>query len=473
MLKFVDKFNLKYLVLFYGVLYASLYYYKNSYKVYDYSIDIYYSLSVVIIAINFILLNYILNNNAKIIACLWFFWPVLGILYSGSFNNVKKIWQFGAEVSINFPEPIFIHYLFSSFFCLGILLYERWFLPKTRNDFIDQINVPITEGFPSLVLIPVLLIFPTYYAFSIYVNWGSIPLLSGENIVDRMYEVNSGFSQAFVIFIFFSAQYSFYKTISSNGNASKFFWFFVTVMFLFFSVVDGKRVVLLLSIIGNFVLYVKIRGVFSRSVLYVASALASLLYVIIDLIRSSRYFYFNLDRLFGVVGVEFMEFSWTVTYFDPGKIPGYNWTLSTLFSMLNSSVLAIFGIEKHAYVVMDSARSWAKLHNTSFGIRSGIVSEIYFEYGILGLVFMVIFGMIFVAVCYAMAQSKSYNRFTLLLCVYSLFALAIMSQSTVTFGSLTTVFYILLFMKFTETLDGIVRSKRCVGLERKITYYGG
>lgn len=441
-------------LLYIALLLIVLGYYSESFGVVSEPYNIYFLLMLLGCFASYILIRNIRNRSASLVLWLWFVWPVFGVAYAASFNNLKNIWELPYDISINFYEPIFIHYFFTVFFCAGIMIYER-----SINYEIDNIRL-LQSDHQNKIWQLFLLIFPFYFLISQILSWGGIPLFSGESIINRMYEVKGGIAKSFIIVIFFSVQYSAFKAIINKSFLQRLLWSSAALLFMMISAFDGKRVVLLLSVIGVYQLFIKIKGDMSRAVFAVLLSFSIIAYVAIHFLRSASVADVNLDSFLGLIGVEFMEFAWTVTYYDPGQIPGYSWSASTLASLLNSYMLSLFQIDKQHFIMMDSARSWAALHNTELGIRSGIISELYFEFGYLGLMIISAFGYLFAKLCNLMSKTTSFQNYVFLLSLYSLVFLAIMNQSTMTFGVIPTIVYIWIAWKVTciaSKLPSLVR----------------
>ncbi len=449
----MNKLYIHRLIVFIIILIVALKYYYSAYSVQYFSYDVYYYLMFPAVCLSYYLVSIVKNHSATSVLWLWFVWPILGVTFAGSFNNLKNIWELPYDISINFYEPIFIHYVFLMFFCCGTLIYEYL-------DGQDLVCIfPLNKDFPNILWQAIFLLYPVFYLVSMYLSWGYLPLLSGENIVDRMYVIKLGFAQSFALVMFFSVQFTVYRTIKVRSAIERMFWILATCLICISSAIDGRRIILLLSIVGAFQLIVKVRGSFSRKTNLSLLSVAVVLYVILAFVRSASTLQMSLDGMFGTIGAEFMEFAWTVTYFDPGHIPGYNWTLSTLASLANSSALSLFDIDKQSFVIMDSARSWSRLHQSEFGIRSGIISELYFEFGYFGLIVVCFFGILFSKICSLMKETSSYQQYSFYLCIYSIILLSIMGQSTFTFGSLPTIFYIWVAWKMSSfiKIDGYLR----------------
>jgi len=111
------------LIAYYVILLFALSYYETS-GVTTVKFDGYFYSALVLIMICFILIKKVKNGCATLILWIWFVWPVFGIAYAGSFNNLKNIWELSYNVSINFCEPLFIHYLFTAFFYAGVVWTE-------------------------------------------------------------------------------------------------------------------------------------------------------------------------------------------------------------------------------------------------------------------------------------------------------------------------------------------------------------
>jgi hypothetical protein len=146
-------------------------------------------------------------------------------------------------------------------------------------------------------------------------------------------------------------------------------------------------------------------------------------------------------------GVEFRDYIFSYTHYKPGQIPGYNFEISSIGAFMNSSLLKVFGYSKIELVQMGSAFSWMRLDNSEFGIRTGVVCELYFAYGYWGLSGMVVVGFLASKVTNAIANPKSYFSLIQNCILYSLIIMLIVGQSDVFFGCLSMMFYTWILFK--------------------------
>jgi hypothetical protein len=145
--------------------------------------------------------------------------------------------------------------------------------------------------------------------------------------------------------------------------------------------------------------------------------------------------------MFQMVGVEYRDFVQSVIRFEPGRIPNYDWLASAVGAMVNSSVLDAFGIRKQDLVEMGSAYAWKPLFGTELGIRTGIVSELYFAYGLGGLFIIFLFGVLTAWLSARIAAATSRLRLMFLSVLYGLFFMSIVGQTMATTGTLTVLLY--------------------------------
>ena len=159
------------------------------------------------------------------------------------------------------------------------------------------------------------------------------------------------------------------------------------------------------------------------------------------------------------MGAEFKDFAWTVTHYEPFTIPNYSWVQSSLGSFFNGFLLSLVDINKNELVHMDSARAWMDIYGIELGIRTGIISELWFEFSYFGMLLMFVFGCALSKLTSKIYIEKELFKFILFSILYAYLLLAIMGQSSLFFGVSITVVYLYFAWKLSNKLDPILRGK--------------
>ena len=164
---------------------------------------------------------------------------------------------------------------------------------------------------------------------------------------------------------------------------------------------------------------------------------------------------FNLDAYAGLalqlqaVGVEHRDFVYSLNHYTVGHIPNYHWAESAAAAALNSKFLEAFGVDKLAHVFQGSAYVWKDLFGIDYGIRTGIISELYFAYGWFGVPVMIGVGVVVGMLTISLKNATS-TRLVFGSTVYAMLLLAIVGQTTGTTGGLTVLFYAYLVLLLTR-----------------------
>lgn len=401
----------------------------------------------ILICVCFLLTYFLKNKFNKLLIHVWIIFFYLGILNILSSIKENNIW----EMNIHDGS---IYYFTNILVLTCILIFfenvegQKKYM-KSIYSFEDSLRKVTDTTFTYFVLI-----FPIIFIISSYLSVGFIPLLSGQNFVDNMYEYNYGVLYGFKFLCVYSILILIVKIRVTHVKL----WSLIYILlFLLIVSFDGKRFVLLLCLISLIPLIDNIYGQLGkprrtfRQSLYTYGTFIVLFffYMLINAIRegniSQTSIAYYLEKI--PFGVEFRDYIFSFTNYKPGQIPGYNYELSSIASFFNSSLLKVFGIIKNDIVEMGSAYSWMRLYNLEFGIRTGVVCELYFAYGYWGILGMVVVGFLTSKVTNAIAHPKSYFSLIQNCILYSLIIMLIVGQSDVFFGCLSMMFYTWILFK--------------------------
>lgn len=399
-----------------------------------------------ILIVNCYLISSIRNVYSKFLSIAWLSWMFIGVFNAAASSVLYSNLNFDIE------KAALIYSAYLMFFLVGVKALDRK----------KPLCVPGSVKYPSRVWLSVLILFPFLMFMEMMAVTGGLPLLSGSGFVDTMYQVNYGKLYSYKVVMLFSIILCVALFKTTGNKFKKTFFLALAIFYLIVSLMDGKRVIFLASLIMIFGYSLKMHGAdfLKRSLAKYAIILIAV-YLGISTLRSGEVFLArgsSIDHLFYMFGVEFRDFAWTVTRYEPGQIPGYSWTLSSVASLLNSAMLGVFSIDKGSLVQLDSARAWMGLFNIELGIRTGIFSELWFEFGYLGVLLILPLGVLLSKICSDLYALTDFTGISYRLYIYSFIFLSIMGQSTVLFGSLITAAYLYVAFVLVQKLPTMRKS---------------
>jgi hypothetical protein len=384
----------------------------------------------------------------KVICVIWIGWFLVGMVnIAASYINYGDFYL----VDANYPALIYICYATAYF--AGMALYERLFIPSratphepraanTRHHLI-QVGGATTHPLVAIVL----LVFPFALFLSVYLSVGFIPILLGRNIEAEMYTSNYGYLYGFSAVIVLSMLYVARKYIECSGKTGKAIYLTLLVCMGFVSIMTGKRMSLMiffaallaqLTITGGPGSRLDLRRIGKIILIVVA------VYIGGQLLRAGGNSSFQTaSQRLAAVGVEYRDFAYAVTNFNEQLLTGYSWLSSTLASAINSSLLHALGIEKKELIRLDfGSISKPLFMGGDFGVRTGLVSELFFAYGFFGLGVIFCFGVLTSILSKKLSHSRDKTAIMFLCAVYGLFALALTENSIDVSGTLTVYLYV-------------------------------
>jgi len=381
------------------------------------------------------------NRFTKAFIAVWIAWLHIGELKILDYYGINPFY-------ISMDEGCIIYTLFLAVMSAGIL----WHDIRTSN------RPPATAGPQQGRLVfndfgwleyP-LLVFPLVWFVDFIRNVGYIPIFSGSDVTDKIYAIEYGFVYNYGFINCISAVLLYDRALKSDTRAQKIGWYTLTVLAVLITTIDSKRLFLLVSI-GAIFLYDKIiAGRFSINGKSIGLILAAaVLYVGLQNMRLGSSSEAQYKREGMPMGVEFREYIRAVNEFEPGQIPGYDLTASTLANLVNGALLGAVGFNKAELNSQDSALTFMTIFDpgNTLGIRTGLISELYFAYDFYGLLVILLFGYAVSTVAYAMLQTHLKSSMILLVVIFSLLTLTVFGQSSVTAGSLCVLFYLYLLIR--------------------------
>jgi hypothetical protein len=382
----------------------------------------------------FWLLIHISSQPLIIFGFAWIIWYFVGTL------NVVSSALFYGQYYSNLPigDAAFIYLNGCLFFVIGLLIFER--LPHNLYSPTNcRQSRPRTLG---LVTNKLILAFPFIWLVAMIIKLGYIPMLSGVDITDDIYELDYGFVYQYTAVIALSALFCLDQLLQKKLSG---YWWFYLIVVVFISFADGKRVVAMIIAGGAVPLFFLHLGSRSWKKIGLFILVFIALYIFIQIARvgwqNDQYGVDSITK-YMAVGVEYRDFVFSVNYLTPGNVPGYSWLSSSVASMINDALLSIFSLEKAALVREGSAYAWSDVFGSPFGIRTGIVSELWFAYGFFYFIPLISIGIITGFVLYFTTVTQGENGRLFFVGVSGLLLLSIVGQSTGIFGTITVYFYV-------------------------------
>lgn len=395
------------------------------------------NLLILVICFTYFLSGYLKNLYNNIIAKGWILFFFLGVLNINSVNQKTNIWN----LDINNASLLYFSCLIS--FISGLIFFERKPVLKKsiqfEDDLLSNVRSPLSYG---------LLIFPLLLAVSVFISLGFLPILLGENFTNEMYEYNYGPMYSFKFICAYSFLFAF---CSLKLSRFKIIHIVYLLILTFIILIDGKRFLLLVVLLSFMPFWnglQKIRGeMISKKAMIISFITIGLVYIIINSLRTGN----EVNNLFSTAlenipfGVEYKDYVHSFNTYH--KIEGYNFELSSLGSFLNSDFLDFIGFKKEQLSSMGSAYTWMKEYDLSLGIRTGIISELYFAYGYYVIPLMILISFFVNKVTYKLANPTGFFNLVQYSILFALFFLLINGQATVFFGCLTMMIYVFVLKK--------------------------
>jgi len=376
------------------------------------------------------------NRFTKAFIVVWIAWLHIGELKILDYYGINPFY-------ISMDEGCMIYTLFLAVMSLGILWHDMRMGSRQVSPDEQQQGRLVYDDFGWLTY--PLMAFPLVWFVDFIRNVGYIPIFSGSDVTDKMYNLDYGLVYNYGFFNCVSAVLLYDRALKSKTRTEKITWLVLTGLAVLITSIDSKRLFLLISI-GSIFLYDKIiTGKFSVNLKSVGLILiTALLYVGLQNMRLGSSSEAQFKREGMPMGVEFREYIRAVNEFEPGQIPGYNLTTSTLANLVNGALLGAVGFNKAELNSQDSALTFMTIFDpdNTLGIRTGLISELYFAYDFWGLLVIFAFGYAVSYVTYVMLTTQRKSTLVLLVVIFSLLTLTVFGQSSVTAGSLCLLFYL-------------------------------
>jgi hypothetical protein len=391
------------------------------------------------------------NNLSHFLPLVWVAWFIVG-----SINIVAAYEYYGDYYLLKADIPALIYIIFMLFLGLGMKLFEMapiWFsnLRKTKKMGTEQ-----SDGLNGVnkVFGAFLILFPFIWLGSLYLSLGYLPILNaiqGENLTNTLYSLDYGPLYGAGLINVLSAIYILDCFRRSPKN--RLFYGILLVVVAATLVVTGKRHTLVLFFIAAIIYLLQTTRISISRILVLLAVLVGL-YMAILVIREgvNTGAYSSLAGKLVITGGEYRVFAVVANQFQPGEIPGYRFGSSAIASAVNNKLLSLFGFDKDKMVMTGSAYTWGPIFQTTEGIRSGIISELYMAYGFYALIGIFLLGGISCWIAQRLTRTHSTAELILILVIYSSLIVSIVGQTTDTVGSLTLLLYAWILYLITQII---------------------
>lgn len=395
--------------------------------------EFYYYDYLILLIIFLIMLN-IHNIYNYIIIYTWMLWIIIGNICIYNSYNYFDYHVVDTKISNN------IYLIYLLIFSIGIFSMERIIFRKSKDkDF--KILVGCNKKFTEIILI----IFPLISIIESYIKWGYIPILSHENVMDVMYELEYGFfNKYFGILNIFSAIYMFFKIFETKSKKYKLIYAFLFVIPCFASMMNGARFKLLVIIISiTFISFRYFKKIRLRYLILVAVILCAY-YVILPILREGNLVTNtkNIFNIFNSIGCEYREWTRSLQILNGTKLVNYNFLKDFLSPLVSNKILDLLNINKYAGDFVGSAEYFRMFFNSRLGIRIGIIGELYYAYNFYSIIIFYFFAIAISIINNVIINTNSFLKLIVVTVVSASFLLTIMGQINTFTSMLKSIIYI-------------------------------
>lgn len=394
-----------------------------------------------LLTIPIIIAFYLKNRYTKAFLVIWISWLFIGELKILTYYTINPYF-------ISMDEGCTIYVIFVIFMSLGMLLHDISTKPPALTEENRSQGRIMLKDLSWLE--PVLIVFPLIWFADFMRTVGFIPIFAGTDVTNLMYEIKYGYVYNYGFLNCIAVVLMYDRYLKSQSKGRRIMWLVLVSMSLLVMSIDSKRLFLLTSLLAVFI-YDKIMAgalTVDRRTL-VMLGFGVLLYVLLQNLRlgDATESPFSRDGL--PLGAEFREYIRAVNEYEPGKIPNYDFAGSMVGAFVNSFILKMAGLDKSELVSKDSAYSFMTLFDdeNTLGIRTGLVSELYFAYGFYSLILITLFGAFISYLSYRLISVRLQSSLIILSTIWGLLVLSVFGQTSVTVGCLCILMYLYIIIR--------------------------
>lgn len=290
---------------------------------------------------------------------------------------------------------------------------------------------------------------------------GRIPILSGDRIIDDMYQIGYGRLYGYGIYLAVAGGFAWTFARYSRNALERPLWFGLVALFCFFMVFDGRRVFLILFLL-TIVAIEAARTPWTRlwKTLLSMGMVVLALYILLLWARQGGVLIggsMDTAKSLTLVGVEYRDFAYVVSHFEAGELRGYEWFRSFVGGGLNWILLALAGFSKGEMTFAGSAYQLAIAYRSNFGIRIGLIGELYLAYGWFGLGPLAVVAFIHGWISDRVARQPNLPRQMLFALSFAVLTQWFVGQNTAVSGYLVLILYLVPIYWFFESFRSTAR----------------
>ena len=397
-----------------------------------------------LLIIPIIIAFYLKNRYTKAFLLIWISWLFIGELKILTYYEVNPYF-------ISMDEGCTIYVVFVIAMSLGMLVHDISTSPPELSQAARIQGRILVKDLSWLE--PVLVVFPLIWFADFMRTVGFIPIFAGTDVTNLMYEIKYGYVYNYGFLNCIAAVLMYDRYLKGESRGRRIFWLVMVGVSLLIMSIDSKRLFLLTSLLAIFI-YDKIMAgalTIDRRTMVMLS-FAVLFYVLLQNLRlgNASESPFTRDGL--PLGAEFREYIRAVNEYEPGQIPNYDFAASMVGAFVNSFVLRLAGFDKNLLVGKDSAYSFMTLFDeeNTLGIRTGLISELYFAYGFYALILITLFGVFISYLSYRIVSVRLQSSLVILSTIWGLLVLSVFGQTSVTVGCICVLMYLYIIIRLVK-----------------------
>ena len=410
----------------------------NFYKLYTFDYGIF--LLIIILSLSF------KNKYNKYFSLIWIAW-----FYIGNFNiyfSYKTYFIYNYhyifDYNIDPRKANSVYLLYFLFFIIAMKVFEKVFdnSPNENTNNLLYVDYSKYEKF-------ILFIFSFMLLGEIYYLHGQIPLFSGSNLSMTMYETNHGILYDYFILIsVMTGIYNFNNILDKKNILLNMFTLILNITVL---LAYGMRYFFAILVICLLVLLIKrFQGKQLKIILLLIIFFMFVFYLVTVLMRSGTEL--SKESLYKAIiniGPEYRDWAYFIQ-FEP--LFKYNVLKESLPYFIPKFILNIFKITRGN----TSASYMANYFNVDFGIRIGLIGELYWSYRYYGIIVFFIIGFISAFFNKKLNKVNNIRDFSLAAIWFSVSILSIMGQFNVVLTTIKSFIYIYIIFLFFKKINLLI-----------------
>jgi len=385
------------------------------------------------------------------------------LFFIGQINAAASYVRYGAFYRSDLLQGAIVYVVFATCYVFTLWLSERILernrapaqLPDVRKDDVLKYRMDM--------FVLLLLAFAFVWFGDQVHAVGRIPILSGDRIIDDMYQIGYGRLYGYGIYLAIAGGFAWSFARYARNALERPLWFGLVALFCFFMVFDGRRVFLILFLL-TLVAIEAARTPWSRlwKTLLSMGMVVLALYILLLWARQGGVLIggsMDTAKSLTLVGVEYRDFAYVVSHFEAGELSGYEWFRSFVGGGLNWILLALAGLSKGEMTFAGSAYQLAIAYRSNFGIRIGLIGELYLAYGWFGLGPLAVVASIHGWISSRVGRQPNLPRQMLFALSFAVLTQWFVGQNTAVSGYLVLILYLVPIYWFFESFRATARGQ--------------